>query len=138
MTDEPKGDILEEAINVVRERENTHGGVYENHKHIADMWSGFLGIEIEAWEVAAMMTMLKWSRAKIGSHERDHFVDVAGYADCAYVCTQHEESETQSKPALCLNCDWEGDFEDVVGTKDGSMCPECRFVGTVTRNPTIT
>lgn len=91
MTTENKGEALERALEVVQERENTHGGVYENHKHIAEMWSAFLGYHIEAWEVAAMMTMLKWSRAKVGAPVKDHFVDVAGYADCAWVCHEHEQ-----------------------------------------------
>ena len=88
------GTITSEASEIVSEdRPDTHGDAYLNHKHIADLWKAFLGVHIEAWEVAVMMTMLKASRARQGSLERDHFRDIAGYADVAYACVQEREDE---------------------------------------------
>jgi hypothetical protein len=88
------GEITEEASEIVSEdRPDTHGDAYENHRHIADLWSAFLGTEIEAWEAAVMMTMVKASRAKTGDTERDHFRDIAGYADVAYACVDAQEDD---------------------------------------------
>lgn len=83
------GEITQEASEIVSEdRPETHGDARENHQHTADLWSAFLGTDIEAWEVAIMMTMVKASRAKVGGIDRDHFRDIAGYADIAYACAE--------------------------------------------------
>lgn len=83
------GEITQEASEIVSEgRPETHGDARENHQHTADLWSAFLGTDIEAWEVAVMMTMVKASRAKVGDIDRDHFRDIAGYADVAYACAE--------------------------------------------------
>ena len=88
------GDVTADASEIVSDdRPETHGDAYENHAHIADLWGAYLGVEIEAWEVAVLMTMLKASRAKSGSLDRDHFVDIAGYADVGYTCVVENGGE---------------------------------------------
>lgn len=74
-------DILTEARDIVtQDRSETHGDIQDNHDQIAAFWSAYLGVEIDATDVALMMIMLKISRASVGMRDRDHFVDMAGYA----------------------------------------------------------
>ena len=75
--------VLEEAADVVGSRGDTHGGIRENHEQIAALWGAYLGVEITAHEVAEMMILLKVSRCSAGSPDRDHYVDVCGYAEIA-------------------------------------------------------
>ena len=87
------GDVAKEASEIVSmDRQDTHGDAYENMQHTADLWGAFLGVDIEAWEVAILMTMQKASRAKCGSLDRDHFVDIAGYADVGYTSVSEADS----------------------------------------------
>ena len=75
--------VAEEAADVVGSRDDTHGDVRENHEQIAHMWSAYLGVGIEPHQVAEMMVLLKVSRCSAGSPDRDHYVDIAGYAQIA-------------------------------------------------------
>jgi hypothetical protein len=86
MTDSAIGDITEEAHEIVTETRDSHGDAYENHRQIADLWSAFLGVDIRAHQAAIMMTMVKASRMQAGTLDKDHFRDIAGYADVAWDC----------------------------------------------------
>ena len=85
--------VLEEAGQTVGSRDGSHGDPVENHEHIAAMWTAFFGpklradAEITAAEVAQAMIHVKHSRAMVGGADRDHFVDIAGYASIAHECT---------------------------------------------------
>ena len=94
MSDPVIGAITAEANEVVTETRDSHGDAYENHKQIADLWSAFLGEEIEPYEVAIMMTMVKASRMQAGTLDKDHFRDIAGYADVAWdSAVRHPDTE---------------------------------------------
>lgn len=75
--------FLAEARSIVGQRDDTHGDVRENHEQIAALWSDYLGVEIAPHEVAELMVLVKLSRIQSGSPDRDHFVDIAGYAAIA-------------------------------------------------------
>lgn len=77
--------VAEDAAATVRDRAS-HGDAVSNHRHIAEMWSAYLGVEISARNVADMMIHVKQSRAQTGQVIRDHYVDVDGYGGIAYAC----------------------------------------------------
>lgn len=71
--------ILEEAERIVSgDRGPQYGHPAANFVHTARLWSAYLGIEITAEQVPAMMILLKMSREK-NRPKRDNLVDVAGY-----------------------------------------------------------
>lgn len=69
------------------DRAKTHGDKIENHQNIAALWNAYLGWGIEtpltAQNVAMMMALVKVARTKLGSHNPDDYVDLAGYAGVA-------------------------------------------------------
>jgi hypothetical protein len=84
--------ILQEAQETVGARDDTHGDPVQNHEHIARLWTAFLepkladGETIAPAEVADMMIQVKQSRAMVGGVDRDHRIDIAGYAHIAQLC----------------------------------------------------
>jgi Domain of unknown function (DUF6378) len=77
-----KPTVLEEAGALVDrgEREQEYGTPAESFGRIAGLWSTYLGRELTAQDVAAMMILLKVAR---GLDKRDTLIDIAGYARCA-------------------------------------------------------
>lgn len=73
-------EYLQTASDTVRDRSGTHGAWQANLTGIAALWTAYLGHEVKASDVAAMMVLLKLSRAKVGRYVPDHGVDAAGYA----------------------------------------------------------
>ena len=73
-------DILRVAGELISgDRHDTYGDAKTSHKRIADMWSAYLGIELSASDVAALMVLMKVSRTK-GRKHSDNWVDMCGYA----------------------------------------------------------
>jgi hypothetical protein len=92
-SDGDDGSILEEALETVGERDDTHGDPVDNHEQIAEFWGEYLGVDIQPREVAEMMILVKLSRGQTGGPARDHHVDIAGYAEIASLCTDYGGSE---------------------------------------------
>jgi Domain of unknown function (DUF6378) len=61
-------------------RQLEYGPPEENLSAIALMWTGYLGIELTANDVAALMVMLKMSRARTSPFHVDTWADCMGYA----------------------------------------------------------
>lgn len=75
--------ILETALEIVSKDRNTdYGEPEDNFKDIAKMWSAYKDVEFKAYDVAAMMIMLKVSRLKTSPAKEDTWADIAGYAGC--------------------------------------------------------
>ena len=75
--------ITDEAkIIVAADRASDYGDANESFSRIAKLWSAYVGVTINSWDVAQMMILLKVSRAKT-SRKRDTLVDIVGYAECA-------------------------------------------------------
>lgn len=75
--------VLEEANNLINgDRQRDYGSALECHAAIADLWSAYLDIELDALDVAKMMILLKVARSR-DTFKRDSFVDIAGYAGIA-------------------------------------------------------
>ena len=74
--------IAEEAQKIIEgQRQKDYGDMHESFNRIAGLWSSYLGYEINSFDVAKMMILLKVSRAKHNNH-RDSYVDIIGYVEC--------------------------------------------------------
>lgn len=79
--------ILAEADSVVNGgRDQQYGQPEDNFALIGRLWSDYLGVEIKAHDVAALMMLLKVARVKTAPDKEDHWVDIAGYAACGFDC----------------------------------------------------
>lgn len=80
------GRILSEADRVIHgERAEQYGPAEQSFDRIARLWSVHLGVEIDAYDVAILMVLMKAARAKTDLKD-DTFVDIAGYAALAPRC----------------------------------------------------
>ena len=66
---------------ITKDRAQTHGEDAENSFGvIADFWSAYLGMDIDAEDVCALMTLLKLARIKNNPTHLDSWIDAAGYS----------------------------------------------------------
>lgn len=87
-----KRELLEEAANIVEgQRKEDYGETYKSFERISNLWSAYLSCPVSPSDIAAMMIMLKISRAKQTPTHKDSWVDMAGYAACGYEVSQKEE-----------------------------------------------
>ena len=71
--------VLEDADDLINgERQSHYGEPHENFTAIAQMWTAYLGVAVNAADVAHMMALLKIARLRNGPH-RDSSVDGCGY-----------------------------------------------------------
>jgi hypothetical protein len=76
-------DFCMAAANLVSgDRNRKHGNIRDNFENIADLWSAWLNIDLDATDVAAMMVLLKLARTKTGEVNSDDATDASGYAGC--------------------------------------------------------
>lgn len=77
-------EILKAAAEIVTvDREQQYGKPEDNFAIIAAFWQTYLGHQISAQDVAAMMALLKIARISTGKYKPDNYIDLAGYAACA-------------------------------------------------------
>ena len=82
MTEREK--ILEEAKQIICEdRNNQYGEPEDNFANIAALWSIYLGVELDSYDVGMLMVLFKTARMMTGPYKRDSLVDLIGYAACA-------------------------------------------------------
>lgn len=72
---------------VNNDRKNQYGEVENNFQAIANLWMGYLDakgqdIDIEPYDVAAMMALLKVARIATGTATEDSWADLCGYGAC--------------------------------------------------------
>lgn len=81
--------VLQEAEEVINgQRRTDYGSAKVSFERIAGLFSSYLGISIDAHDVAMLMVLLKVARSKQGilnngEPQRDSLVDIAGYAGCS-------------------------------------------------------
>ena len=78
-----RAEILDAAKRCVcGDREQDYGSPENNFRVIADLWTAYLGYEVAATDVAAMLALLKIARIASGHAKDDNWIDLAGYAAC--------------------------------------------------------
>ena len=89
-----RAEILKKADEIIHGiREDMYGGPENNFTVIAKMWSFYLGMPINAADVAAMMILLKVARIGSGQVLIDNWIDIAGYAACGGEIQTWKEEE---------------------------------------------
>lgn len=63
------------------DRQKEYGNTDESFTRIAGLWSAYLGVTVNKFDVAKMMILLKVSRSKYNNH-LDSLVDCVGYVEC--------------------------------------------------------
>ena len=64
---------------LLKSRESVYGDRIDNMVRVAQMWSGFLGHEIQPWQVPVMFALYKVYRLGITPDYSDNIDDVDGY-----------------------------------------------------------
>ena len=97
-------DMLRHAATLVGgQRAKDYGDKTENHQRIADLWNYWLcqkikdgPIQIEAYDVAIMMILMKISRLMHTRGHSDSHVDIAGYASIAEEISRTQEKKNEN------------------------------------------
>lgn len=75
-----RSEIIMKAEDLINgDRHSTYGDARESFVSIAKLWSVYLGVDVTAEQVAAMMVLMKVSRQRKSKHV-DNWVDIIGYA----------------------------------------------------------
>ena len=75
-----RSDIIMKAEELINgDRNETYGDARESFGTIAKLWSVYLGVDVTAEQVAAMLVLMKISRQRKSKH-MDNWVDIIGYA----------------------------------------------------------
>lgn len=78
-----RAEILQTAEKMVcGHREQDYGAPEDNFQVIGDLWSTYIGVPIDATDVALMMCLFKIARLTTGAGTADSYIDLAGYAAC--------------------------------------------------------
>ena len=92
MTEREK--ILEEAKKIICEdRNKQYGEPEDNFACIAELWTFYLGLELDVYDVGMLMVLFKLARLISGTYKRDSLVDLIGYAACAAEGKKENESD---------------------------------------------
>jgi len=77
-----RDEILEEARSLInRDRQATYGTARDSFGRIGKLWGAYLNTTpFEAYEVAAMLALMKISRTVVTPEKGDTWTDLAGYA----------------------------------------------------------
>ena len=95
----------ETLASILNSRSGTHGDAFENLNDIARRWSHYITVKLQQQhliedteefdlgvaDVATLMVEMKMSRATYGdAQEKDHALDIMGYAAIAAAWIEHE------------------------------------------------
>lgn len=82
---EDRKECLEKAIQTTCEdRNNEYGEPEDVFNLISALWSVYFNMQISPLDVSNMMIMLKIARSKFNPSHLDNYIDMSGYAACAY------------------------------------------------------
>ena len=80
-----RSEVLKAALKLINDdRENIYGAPKDNLGLIAKFWGLWLGIRVEAHDVATLMELAKVARRKNKPTYKDNYIDAAGYAALGY------------------------------------------------------
>jgi hypothetical protein len=92
----PRAEILREAETLITgDRNVAYGPPTENLKNIGELWTVRLRHKLQDGEtslpsdVADFMILMKVAR-NVADTKRDSYVDIAGYAGCAWECVENQ------------------------------------------------
>jgi hypothetical protein len=98
-----RGAVLLEARQLITgDRNKTYGSPTENFKNIAELLNIQFAHKLKpdaafnAVDVAVIMLQVKLARM-IAQPKRDNFVDLAGYAACAWQCQEEINAQSDNK-----------------------------------------
>lgn len=93
MTSERTRLLLDAEHITTQDRNNHYGPPTQDFTRTAQLWATYLDgrTDIQPHDVATMMILLKISRITWSPQNRDHWLDIAGYAACGYETTQPEK-----------------------------------------------
>lgn len=75
-----RNDVLKKAKTIINgARAKDYGDAYENHEHIAKMWSVLLNTEVTAHQVYQCMVAVKLARLMVTPRHEDSWIDICGY-----------------------------------------------------------
>lgn len=84
---------------VLQDRNASYGEPEDNFATIATLWNAQLGgrlaAPLAAHDVAVLMAHVKLARIQTSPAQRDHWIDLAGYAACGAACVSKAESQSQ-------------------------------------------
>lgn len=87
---EKREECLRTACEIVNgARKECYGDAEDNFQTIAELWGTYLNatggdVLIDSKDVAMMMILLKVARAAAPGIHLDNYIDISGYAACAY------------------------------------------------------
>lgn len=92
--------ILFEAYHLVsKDRKEDYGDVLKDFTRTSTIWSSLLEDRLKSnltpVDVAVMMIALKLSRTAFKKDKRDNWVDIAGYAHLADLCSKHNNNNNE-------------------------------------------
>lgn len=85
--------VLDSAAATIIDRGETHGDFGENQLLTSILWSAYLAAgpgcpDLQPHDVCVLNILQKVSRLRCGRPDRDHFVDICGYAEIAARLTE--------------------------------------------------
>jgi len=85
--------VLDEAAATIIDRGETHGDFGKNQSLTSVLWSAYLAAgastsDLQPHDVCVLNILQKISRLRCGRPDRDHFRDIAGYAEIAARLTE--------------------------------------------------
>ena len=93
-------DALKTAEGLINgDRNNQYGPPTQDFHRTAGLWTIYLDGKstIEAYDVAAMMALLKISRLTWKPENEDSWIDLVGYAACGYECVMEKVENQKAK-----------------------------------------
>lgn len=89
-----RDEILDTAKNIINgEREGTYGKAENSFKTIANLWSGYLDMNVSPIDVANLMILMKIARNSSGVYKEDNWIDICGYAALGGEIQEKENNE---------------------------------------------
>ena len=88
----PAANLLDEAKSLIEIREQQYGDSTESADVVAVMFGALTGITIDAKHVFILQILLKLIRMESSPTNRDHYLDILGYASLMW-----KEEENKSK-----------------------------------------
>jgi len=76
--DIPRSELLTKVID---RRRQVYGEPRETFPRVAQIWSGLLGTEVQAWQVPLLMAAYKMLRTSVMPEYSDNSDDILGYMD---------------------------------------------------------